>query len=202
MGKRVFGPSVRFEIGLLLVTALQLVGASLKASVSQELEVLRSALHQRAQNILWRNVPEKKVIATHDLVNAALAILAADGKPAQAEHLLNIAFSVQDMREQSRNYGSFPWYYNSNAVHDDNANDFVAQALAPIWLHYRDRFSADFQSEMLNHMHAVLRALYRQEVSIGYTNIYLRKAVSEILLGESLNLPGAVHAGEEALKHG
>jgi hypothetical protein len=103
------------------------------------------------------------------------------------------------MRENSRNYGSFRWYYNSNAVQDENANDFVAQALGPIWLHYREKFSTDFQYEMSNHMHAVLRALYRQEIAIGYTNIYLRRAVSQILIGESLSLPGAVHAGGQAL---
>jgi hypothetical protein len=103
------------------------------------------------------------------------------------------------MHQNSRNYGSFPWYYNSNAVRDENANDFVALALGPIWLHYREKFPADFQSEILDHMRAVLRPLFRQEVSIGYTNIYLRRAVSEILIAESVDSPGALRAGAQAL---
>jgi hypothetical protein len=131
-GKAFWGNLVSFKTGLLLIAVAQFVGTYLGAAINPELAALRSSLHQRAQNILGRDIPRKGVIATRDLADAALAILIAGGDPAQAQRLLTMAFSAQNMHEHSPDYGSFRWYYNSVAVQDENADDFVAQAIGPI----------------------------------------------------------------------
>src|ERR1700740_2950554 len=136
MKYRILPKSVLVWFALCGIAAGQLVAAP------APLSTLKTALQDRAQNILLKDVPAGEVIATRDLVNSALAILASRGDPTQAQQLLTLAFSVQNMDTTSRTYGSFPWYYNSSAVTDENADDFTSQALGPIWLHYGQLFPA------------------------------------------------------------
>jgi hypothetical protein len=109
-------------------------------AISLPLKILQTALVGRAENILRHDIPSGAIIATRDLTNSALVVLAADGEVSQAQQLLALAFSVQNMNPTSPTYGSFPWYYNSDAVTDGNADDFTSQALGPIWLHYGHLF--------------------------------------------------------------
>jgi hypothetical protein len=89
------------------VAVTQMVGTSLRASTTQPLQTLESSLYGRAQNLLRVAIPNNQMIATRDLADAALAILAAGGDPAQAEQLLNVVFSIQNMNVSSL-WGAFP----------------------------------------------------------------------------------------------
>jgi hypothetical protein len=185
-------------ISLLGITASTLLGAAVP------MNTLETAFLGRAQNMLQQGIPGGQVIATRDLTNAALAILAAGGSPAQAQQLLTVAFSVQNMNTSSPTYGSFPWYYNSNAVTDENADDFTSQALGPIWLHYGQLFPATFQSQMLQHLQATIGALTRRiggaSFGVSYTNIFLMDTVSLLLIGQSVGDVAAVQAGTQMLQ--
>ncbi len=183
--------------GAIIVVGLALC-EPLKAATP--LSTLEEALLARALTILNDDIPNGSIIATRDLTNSALAILAAGGNPSAAQKLLTLAFSVQNIDPTSATYGSFPWYYNSSAVTDENADDYTAQALGPIWIHYRQLFPASFQSEMQTHMQGVISALLRRNVAVTYTNIYLMDAVSLLLIGQSVGNTTAINAGTEAIQ--
>ena len=144
---------------------LALCTAPLLAGAATPMTTLKTALLGRAQNILLKSIPAKEITATRDLTNSALSILAAGGNIAQAQQLLTLAFSVQNMNSESPTYGSFPWYYNSSAVTDPDSDDYASQALGPIWLHYGHLFPAAFQAQMLGHMRATLSALFAADCS-------------------------------------
>jgi hypothetical protein len=164
------------------------------------MSTLETALQGRAVNMLQKEVPAGEVIATRDLTNGALAILAAGGSPAQAQQLLALAFSVQNMDVSSPTYGSFPWYYNSSAVTDPNTDVFTSQALGPIWLHYGQLFPASFQAQMRTHLQATTSALVRRKAGVSYTNIYLMDAISLLLIGQSLGDGASIQTGTVAIQ--
>jgi hypothetical protein len=166
---------------------------------SLPMTTLKTAFLGRAQNILVQDIPAGDMIATRDLTNSALAILAAGGSTAQAQQLLTVAFTVQDMNPSSATYGSFPWYYNSNAVTDPNSDVFATQALGPIWLHYGKLFPADFQAQMRVHLQAAIGALLRRNAPVTYTNIYLTTTVNLLLIGQSVGDTTAVQTATQML---
>jgi hypothetical protein len=163
------------------------------------MDTLETALLGRAQNILLKVIPAGTVTATRDLTNSALSILAAGGSVAQAQQLLTVAFAVQDMNVSSPTFGSFPWYYNSNAVTDENSDVFASQALGPIWLHYGHLFPTAFQAQMQQHLKATISALLRRNAAVSYTNIYLMETVSLLLIGQSVGDASAVETATQML---
>ncbi|MEL4474660.1 hypothetical protein, partial [Shewanella algae] len=75
---------------------------------------------------------------------------------------------------------------NNDDIKDLNANEFGTQPLGPILLGYRDNLSNDFKTWIKPHVQASFYALRHHKVPVKYTNIFLMKAVSLILLGASV----------------
>lgn len=162
---------------------------------------LETALLGRAENVLLKSIPAGALTATRDLTNSALSILAAGGSIAEAQQLLTLAFAVQNMNVTSPTFGSFPWYYNSNAVVDVNSDVFASQALGPIWLHYGHLFPVNFQIQMQQHLKATISALLRRNAAVTYTNIYLMNTVSLLLIGQSVGDASAVETATQMLNY-
>jgi hypothetical protein len=142
-------------------------------------------------------------VSSRDLSHAALAYLmlgeGADKGLTKAEANLELLFKYQNMDSSSPEFGKIPWNPSKPDLRDDNAIEFTASALAPLFLLYADRFPKTFVNEAEPHLRAVLVAISHHSVHVPYTNIALMKLTNQILLGEYLNDPAAVDAGKAML---
>jgi hypothetical protein len=134
-----------------------------------------------------------------DLPNAALAVLYLGKDPREAERMVDMAFAQQDMDPKSPSYGSVPWQIGHPDIHDENAIDFVNQAIGPMLIHYGDKLSPEFKAELLPHMRASFAAMLRRKLAVSYTNIWLMRTVNMILMGEAINDASAADEGYRQL---
>jgi hypothetical protein len=166
----------------------------------QRIPTLETALRGKAQSILSSDIPKGNLLSTGSLSNAALAVLATGGDPAQAQQLLNLMFSAQDMDKNSPTYGSISWYYNSDRVQDDNSTDFACQALGPLYIHYRNQLTSNFLFTMRQRIRTAIPFLEQSKPSVTYTNMRLMNTVNLLLLGQIVSDDGAIAAGKQALQ--
>jgi hypothetical protein len=118
--------------------------------------------------------------SVRDLTNAALGVAALERPAAEAESLMRMAFSLQDMTA-----GTVPWQMGHPEIRDANAIEFTCQAVGPLLLHYSSSLSNSFKEEMRPHIRAAFTAMRNHKVAVSYTNIFLMKTVNLILLGEA-----------------
>ena len=168
--------------------------------LAQRIPTLSSALYRTAEDLLLNDVPAGTVLSTGALSNAALAMLASGADPSKAQRLLKLVFAAQDMDVSSPTYGVIPWNYNSDQVNDPNSTDFACQALAPIYIHYRNQLPSDFLLTIRQHIRAAIPVLEQRQPAVSYTNIELMNTVNLLLLGQIVSDSGAVFAGKQALQ--
>ncbi len=136
---------------------------------------------------------------SRDLPYAALAKLILGRNPANAEKLLRRLFGLQDMNPESPDYGSFPWQENHPEINDKNADQFCLLPVGAIFTRFSGQFSQKFLSEAEPHLRAGVIALQRRKVGPPYTNIFLMKMGSLVLLGQALKDQAVMREGEEML---
>ena len=135
-----------------------------------------------------------------DVTNCALAKLALNDDVKGAERLLRFFFEQQNMDEHSPAYGDVLWQVGHPEIKDANAIEFTAQPLGPLLLHYGGKLSGEVRKELERHVRATFAALARHNVKVSYTNIYLMKTVSLILMGEAVQDEAAAQSGYAQLK--
>ncbi len=135
-----------------------------------------------------------------DVTNCALARLALNDDVKGAERMLRFFFEQQNMDEHSPTYGEVLWQVGHPEIKDANAIEFTAQPLGPLLLHYGAKLSPEVRTELERHVHAAFAALARHKVKVSYTNIYLMKTVSLILMGEAVRDEAAANSGYAQLK--
>jgi hypothetical protein len=141
------------------------------------------AMIERVQKSTKEPNPENTV---RDLPNAALGIVALGGDPREAERLVRLAFTQQDMNADSPAFGTVLWKIGHTEIKDANAIEFACQAIGPLFIRYGGKLSPAFKKDMEPHMRAAIAAIRRHKVPVTYTNIFLMKAVNLILLNEAL----------------
>jgi hypothetical protein len=131
-----------------------------------------------------------------DLPNAALAKLMLGQVPGDAEKLVDLAFAQQDMNEKSKDFGMVPWQIGHPEIHDANAIEFATQAIGPMLIAYGDKLSPRFKKDLEPHIRAAFAAMDRRNFKTpAYTNIFLMRAVSMILMGEAIGDNKAADTG-------
>ncbi len=124
-----------------------------------------------------------------DVTNGALAKLALDGDVAGAETLLRFAMAQQGPD------GNVPWQVGHPEIKDANAIEFASQAIGPILLHYGKQLSPQVKADLIAHAKRSFPVIRAHNVKVGYTNIYLMKTVSMILMGEAVGDASAADEG-------
>jgi hypothetical protein len=104
------------------------------------------------------------------------------------------------MDATSPGYGKVMWQAGHPEIQDDNSIEFTMASLAPAVLRYGDKLSEKFREELPPHLQAAVAAIRRQQVDVGYTNIYLMKMANLIMLGEILHDPSAIADGKAGLE--
>jgi hypothetical protein len=138
-------------------------------------------------------------VSTRDLTNAALLNLLTGGEPARSEAWIERAYETQDMDRGSVTFGELKWKTGDAAITDRNAIEFGTQAIGPIYLAYGTHLSDDFKKKMGPHLRAALAGLRDHRVPLSYTNIFLMKLVSRMLIGQAVGDHVIVQQAEEDL---
>jgi hypothetical protein len=136
---------------------------------------------------------------TREVIDCALAAILSGGDVPAQEAKISSVFETQIMRTGDPSYGEIPIYSNAAAIEDPNQTVFVAQAAGPLFAGHRSQLSPAFFAEMKPHVRALMEALDKRNVSIDYTNIYLGKNVSLLLLGSAFGDTATVERGRAAL---
>ena len=94
---------------------------------------------------------------TRDYAQAALAYLLLgngdEASVAKAQVALERFMSIQNMNSSSPEFGKVPWNAAKPEIHDGNAIEFSASALASIFISYGERFPKSFLDEIRPHLH-------------------------------------------------
>jgi len=174
----------------LLAITFSIIGLSLCAQANpdraQRVVAIDAQMHKQLDRLNVRLAKPNASITQRDLPNGALASLAVGEDPRIVEAMLRRAFADQVMDEQSKVFGKLPWEIGNSEVNDDNAIEFGTQSVGPILLGYGGKLSPDLISWIKPHIVASFAALRRHKVKVSYTNIFLMKATSLILLGQAI----------------
>lgn len=136
---------------------------------------------------------------TRDVMDGALAAILQGGDVPAQEAKIRSVFATQRTSTGDRTYGEIPINSNSEAIEDPNETVFVAQAAGVLFAGHRSKLSPGFVDEMRPHVHALIQALNDRDVSIDYTNIYLGKNVSLLLLATAFGDTATAERARSAL---
>jgi hypothetical protein len=127
---------------------------------------------------------EQNDYSVRELTYYAHYMLAMGQEPAKAEAAIHLAFLVQDMDQNSPDFGTFPWDIEGLNHLDPNSVEFTLESLGPILLRYANKLSDRIKHDATDHVRAGLAAVRRHKVPVTYTNMFLMKMENLLLLGE------------------
>ncbi|MCM8785269.1 MAG: hypothetical protein NC827_06095 [Candidatus Omnitrophica bacterium] len=134
----------------------------------------------------WVEKWEKKINDTRGLFTFSLA-LCEIGLYDRIEKYLSQAEKMQDRDKNSKTYGNFKWYLNSEKVVDLNSVEFCLREGFLIWIRHKERLSKK-AVEILERLLIIgINGVLNHSVSVKYTNIFLIKTWNLIAFGENFN---------------
>jgi len=117
----------------------------------------------------------------------AAALLAAGQQIDRANAVLSAVLDHQDVDEDSPTFGNFRWWHDEQRVHDRNAVAFMSPWLSHVCLEHTERLTAG----NIRRLHEALRRCVKGVRAHGsgpdYTNIWLLKTASMVMLGRALD---------------
>lgn len=113
----------------------------------------------------------------------ALALLETGGDAARAEGIVARTLDFQDLKEGSPTYGNFRWMAHWKDVRDRNAVTFMAPNYYFLWQRHARRLSPGTRARMKGMFEHARKAVDTHGASWTYTNIFLLKVVSWLMLG-------------------
>ena len=134
---------------------------------------------------------------THATAAFARALV-ANGTPediALAGEILGAVLGCQDMRQGSRTYGNFPWFYEDPCVTDRNAVEFVMSHLIPMIIEHGRRLPEALRERITTAIRAALKDICLMDVAVTYTNVAAMDCANSCLGGELLEEPAIAERG-------
>ncbi|MFN3423047.1 MAG: hypothetical protein ACK40X_15135, partial [Armatimonadota bacterium] len=130
-----------------------------------------------------------------ELFTFALESAEADWEMGRIEEALALAEQMQDRDPESRTFGNFRWYWESQRPEDLNAVEFCMQDAALLWMRHRDRLPSKALERLERLIRFGIEGILQHSVSVGYTNIFLMKTWNCIALGENFGRPELAQRG-------
>ncbi|NQT13292.1 MAG: hypothetical protein HQ582_11120 [Planctomycetes bacterium] len=124
-------------------------------------------------------------ICQHSLEYAA-ALLAAGEQIERANAVLSAVVDHQDVDEDSRTFGNFRWWHDEARVHDRNAVCFMSPWLAHIAMEHGEKLTPENSRRLREALSRCIRGVRSHGSGVDYTNIWLLKAASLVMLGRAL----------------
>ncbi len=136
----------------------------------------------------------RRVDANHnrlDVCQASLeyaaALLAAGHQVERANAVLSAVLDHQDIDENSPTYGNFRWWHDEERVHDRNAVAFMSPWLSHVSLEHTERLTEDNIQRLRDALRRCIKGVRAHGSGPDYTNIWLLKAASMVMLGRALD---------------
>jgi hypothetical protein len=124
-------------------------------------------------------------VCQHSLEYAA-ALMAAGQQIERANAVLSSVLDHQDIDEASPTFGNFRWWHDEDRVRDRNAVAFMSPWLAHVALEHAQRLTADNARRLREALQRCIKGVRAHGSGPDYTNIWLLKAASMVLLGRTL----------------
>ncbi len=116
----------------------------------------------------------------------AAALLAADQQLDRANAVVSSVLDHQDVDPHSPTFGNFLWWHRETRVRDRNAVCFMSPWLSQIAINYGEKLTAENARRLRQALGRCILAVRAHDSGPGYTNIWLLKAASLVMLGRAL----------------
>ena len=141
-----------------------------------------------ATNLVYRDDSHYKGrldICQHSLEYAA-ALLSAGQQADRANAIISAVLDHQDLGEGSKTFGNFLWWHGETQVRDHNAVCFMTPWLSHILLEHGGSLSAANGKRLREALRHCIKGLRAHGSGPDYTNIWLLKAASMVMLSRAL----------------
>lgn len=125
-------------------------------------------------------------VCQHSLEYAA-ALLSADEQLDRANAVISAVLDHQDLAEGSPTFGNFRWWHGEQRVRDRNAVCFMSPWLVHILLEYGEKLSTETTRRLKAALPHCVCGVRAHGSGPDYTNIWLLKAASMVMLGRALD---------------
>ena len=142
-------------------------------------------------NLVWRADKGRLDVCQHSLEYAA-ALLAAGQQRERANAVVSAVLDHQDVDPDSPTFGNFLWWHGETRVRDRNAVCFMSPWLAHLAIEHGEKLSAENARRLPEALRRSIHGVRAHKSGPDYTNIWLLKAASMVMLGRAL--------GEEELE--
>jgi len=142
---------------------------------------------QREKVIEWVENWEKNLNTTRDLFAISLVFCELGIYDERIEKYLLLAEKMQDRNPESKTYGNFKWYLNSEKVVDLNSVEFSLREGFLIWIRHREKLSKKAVEILERLLNIGIKGVLNHSVPVRYTNIFLIKTWNLIAYGENFD---------------
>ena len=152
-------------------------------------------------NLVWRvdGGHHELDVCQHSLEYAA-ALFNASQQIERANAVLSSVLNHQDLGDESPTFGNFLWWHGETRVRDRNAVCFMTPWLAHVALEYRDKLTAENTKRLHQSLQHCIRGVRGHRSGPDYTNIWLLKAASLVMLGRVLDRAELESDGAERIQ--
>ncbi|MDR1011190.1 MAG: hypothetical protein LBM04_08720 [Opitutaceae bacterium] len=148
----------------------------------------------------WQQITGGKPVGVRGVFRFALEAAGVDWRPDRVEKALAFARTLQDTTDPTGGtFGNFRWRSDHDRVLDRNGVEFAAQLMILIHKTQHDRLTPAARDLLRQMMTDAITGLQKHKVQVSYTNIWLKNACAQIILGEILDRPEVARAGRERL---
>lgn len=141
----------------------------------------------------------KDTLRSRDLFAYALTLCEANQNTDRLDTLLNLAYRMQDRKNNSRTYGNFWWNWKekkgNKSVNDPNGVEFCMRGGSLLWLRHQNHLPESVKPNLIDMLQLGAQTCLKNQIPEKYTNIFLMNAMNLIFLGEGLNETAIANEG-------
>ncbi|MCM8789099.1 MAG: hypothetical protein NC907_04850, partial [Candidatus Omnitrophica bacterium] len=130
---------------------------------------------------------KRSLCATRDALSLCLVLAEVGIFDENIEKYLTLAEKKQDRNPESKTFGNFAYYLDSEKIVDLNSVEFCLREGLLLWIRHRDRLSKKSKDILERLLRYGIRAVMNRTVPARYTNIFLIKTWNMIAFGENFD---------------
>ncbi|NOX56366.1 MAG: hypothetical protein GXP27_18360 [Planctomycetes bacterium] len=149
-------------------------------------------------NLVWRVDKGRLDVCQHSLEYAA-ALFDASRQLERANAIVAAVLDHQDVDLKSQTFGNFLWWHGETRVRDRNAVAFMSPWLSYLAIEHGERLSRTNRRRLREALGRCIHGVRAHRSGPDYTNIWLLKAASMVMLGRALGKPELESDGAERI---
>lgn len=130
----------------------------------------------------------------------AAALFSAEQQMDRANAVVSAVLDYQDLDQGSPTFGNFRWWHDEARVRDHNAVCFMTPWLSHLAMKHGAKLTGDNQRRLREALQRCIRGVRAHRTGPDYSNIWLLKAASLVMLSRALEDPGLEADGAERIE--